>query len=128
MRLNDTLRICLLSLASRYPVHTVDFDDNIIETPGIDTKGWIAQEIIEFLESYAPHLLQAPACLLVDECNCEIFLPMYSEHRSVIHIHCRGKIPASHRHLAETREMILSGVDRLRMLPAHSTFLPYRTA
>jgi hypothetical protein len=107
MHLNDILRVCLLSLTSRYPIHTVDFDDHVIEIPGVDTKGWTAQEMIEFLDSYAPLLLQAPASLLVDECNCEIFLPMYSEDRPAIHVHCRGKIPAPHRHLAEMSKKML---------------------
>ncbi len=118
MRLNDILQICLLSLTSRYPVHTVDFDDNVIEIPGIDTKGWTAQEMIEFLDAYAPPLLQAPAYMLVDESNCEIFLPMYSEDRPAIHIHCRGKIPTPHRHLIEKRGKIPAGVGTLRKRPA----------
>jgi hypothetical protein len=118
MRLNDILQICLLSLTSRYPVHTIDFDDKVIEIPGIDTKGWTAQEMIEFLDAYAPLLLQAPAYMLVDESNCEIFLPMYSEDRPAIHIHCRGKIPTPHRHPVEKRGKIPADVGTLRMRPA----------
>lgn len=123
MHLNDILRICLLSLANRYPVHTVDFDDNVIALPEIETRGWSAQEMIEFLDSCAPHLLQTPASLLVDECNCAIFLPMYSEDRPAIHIHCRGKIPTPHRHLIEKGEMVPSGVALLIMRPAPPTSL-----
>ena len=108
MYLNDTLRICLLSLASRYPIHTVDFDDGVMPLPEIETRGWMAQEMIEFLDAYEPLLLQAPAFLLVDECNCEIFLPMYSEDQPAIHIHCRGKIPVPQRYLADTRRKALA--------------------
>jgi hypothetical protein len=123
MRLNDILRICLLSLASRYPIHTVDFDDNVIDLPEIETRGWTAQEMIAFLDSCAPELLQAPALLLVDESNCEIFLPMYSEDRPAMHIHCRGKIPAPHGHLVEKRRKIPFGVSFLRRPPAQPAFL-----
>ncbi len=108
MYLNDTLQICLLSLTSRYPIHTVDFADGVITLPGIETKGWMAQEMIEFLDSYEPRLLQVPAFLLVDECNCEIFLPTYSEDRPAIHIHCRGKIPVPRRHLVDMRRKALA--------------------
>ena len=118
MRLNDILQICLLSLTSRYPVHTVDFADNVIEIPSMDTKGWTAQEMIEFLAAYAPPLLQAPAYMLVDESNCEIFLPMYSEDRPAIHIHCRGKIPTPHTHLVEKRGKTPTGAGTLRKRPA----------
>ncbi len=117
MRLDDILRICLLSLASRYPIHTIDLDDQVIALPEIETRGWTAQEMVEFLDSYAPHLLQAPALMIVDECNCAIFLPLHSEDRPAIHIHCRGKIPPPHKHLAEKRRKIPSSVSIQRMRP-----------
>src|SRR5437763_8402341 len=122
MRLNDILRVCLLSLASRYPIHTVDFDDNVIDTPEIETRGWTAQEMIEFLDSCAPDLLQAPALLLVDECNCEIFLPMYSEDQPAIHIHCRGKIPAPHGHVVEKRRKVPFDLVTLRKQTSQPAF------
>jgi hypothetical protein len=128
MRLNDILQICLLSLTSRYPIHTVDFDDKVIEIAGIDAKGWTAQEMIEFLDCYAPPLLQAPAYMLVDECNAEIFLPTYSEDRPAIHIHCRGKIPTPHRHLIEKRGKLPSSLDTQRKRPAQSPFQPCQLA
>jgi hypothetical protein len=115
MRLDDILQICLLSVTSRYPVHTIDFDDNVIELQGVDTKGWTAQEMIEFLDSYAPPLLQAPASMLIDESHCEIFLPMYSEDQPAIHIHCRGKIPTPHGHLVEKSAKGQSGGESLRV-------------
>jgi hypothetical protein len=127
MRLNDILRICLLSLTNRYPVHTIDLDDSVIGLPEVETRGWTAQEMLEFLDSYAPYLLQTPAYLLVDECNCEIYLPLYSEERPALHIHCRGKIPAPHRHLIEKREKVSSGLSIMRMRP-HPDFLGYRMA
>jgi hypothetical protein len=108
MHLNDILRICLLSLSSRYPVHTVDFDDGVFTLPEIEAKGWTAQEMIEFLDYYEPQLLEAPASLLVDDCNCGIFLPMYSEDQPAIHVHCRGRIPAPQKHVATIREKLLS--------------------
>jgi len=83
----------------------------MIDLPETETRGWTAQEMLEFLYAYAPELLQAPACLLVDDCNCEIFLPMYSEDRAAIHIHCRGKIPAPHRHLVEKRQKMPLGIS-----------------
>jgi len=128
MRLNDILQICLLSLTSRYPIHTVDFDDNVIEIPGVDTKGWTAQEMIEFLDSYAPPLLQAPASLLVDESHCEIFLPMYSEDQPAIHVHCRGKIPTPHRHLVEKKVKVQSSEGTARKYPELSAFQAFQIA
>ena len=126
MRLNDILRVCLLSLASRYPIHTVDFDDNVIDLPELETRGWTAQEMIEFLDSYAPDLLQAPALLLVDECNAEIFLPMYSEDQPAMYIHCRGKIPAPHRHLVEKRQKMPLGIGTLRKYSTQPAFFSYK--
>lgn len=128
MRLNDILRICLLSVASRYPVHTVDFDDYVVDLPATETKGWTAQEMIEFLDIYAPELLQASAILVVDECNCEIFLPMYSEDQPAIHVHCRGKIPAPHEHMADMRKEIPAGLGTIGTRPSHPAILGYYMA
>jgi hypothetical protein len=128
MHLNDTLRICLLSLTSRYPIHTVDFDEKVLVLPEIDTRGWTAQEMIEFLDSYAPQLLQASASLLVDECNAEIFLPVYSEDRPAIHVHCRGKIPAPHRHSVEKRGKLSSDAGILKKSPILPAFLTCQIA
>jgi hypothetical protein len=110
MRLDDKLQVCLLSLASRYPVHTMDFNEGVITIPGIETRGWTALEMIEALDFYAPQLLQAPAFLVIDECNCEIFLPIYSQDRPAIHIHCRGKIPAPHGKCAEKKGFLTMGM------------------
>jgi hypothetical protein len=110
MRLNDALQICLLSLASRYPVHTLDLDNELIKIPGTETRRWTAYEMIGMLSFYAPQLLEAPACLVIDACCCEIFLPLYSEERPAIHVHCRGKIPALSEKPREKREKGYSSV------------------
>jgi|SRR5579859_1547025 len=128
MRLNDILRICLLSLASRYPIHTVDFDDNVIDLPEIETRGWTAQEMIEFLETCAPEILQSPAFLLVDESNCEIFLPLYSEDQPAIHIHCRGKIPVPQQHRLEKRRKTASSLGLTRIYPPYPAIFGCQTA
>ena len=100
MQLNDKLRICLLALAERYPMHVVvDFADNLTDLPEAEARGWTVQEMIEYLESYAPQLLEAPASLHLDEDESDILVPMYSEDRPAIYVHRQGKIPTPHRHL-----------------------------
>jgi hypothetical protein len=98
MYLNDNLQICLLAVEGRYPKHTIDLDYEVMTMPDVDLTGWTAQELIRFLDATAPHLLQTPAHLNIDECNCEIYLPTLSEKQPAFHIHCRGKIP-DQRHL-----------------------------
>lgn len=98
MRLNDILRICLLSLDSRYPSHTVDFNEAVLRRYDVDRQGWTAREILAWLEKADPDLLWTPAYLLIDASNSAIYLPQYSQQEPAFHIHCRDLIPERRDH------------------------------
>ncbi len=96
MYLNESLQICLLAVQNRYPHHTIDLNNEIIAMQNIETEDWMAQELLTFFGETAPHLLQAPAHLNIDESHCEIYLPLRSKEKPAFYIHCRGKIPDHH--------------------------------
>lgn len=106
LRLTENLRICLLALASRYPSHIVDIDEQVLGPQSLGAAGWRAADLIELFESTAPELLQAPARLEVNADKRGIYLLERSEHTPAVWIHCGTpgeKMPAYHGDLA-TRE------------------------
>jgi hypothetical protein len=93
MQLNDTLQICLLALASRYPQHVVDINEDLLGPQLLGADGWSSLDVIEMLEHTAPDLLQAMAKLVVDTQKSEIYLIEHGEEIPAILVHCRGKVP-----------------------------------
>ena len=104
MELYDTLQVCLLALASRYPDHVVDMNEDILGPQELGSTGWIALDMIEHLESTRTKLLEAMARLAVTPQKSEIYLLDYSQELPAFTIHCRGKIPCSQGN-AETRRI-----------------------
>jgi len=94
MRLNESLKICLLALDCRYPKHVIDFNEDVVMIPGTEIRGWRAGELISLLEQDAPHMLKVQASLFIDECHAEIYISHYSDLSPAFYVHCRGLIPA----------------------------------
>jgi hypothetical protein len=98
MCLHDILRVCLLALASRYPTHSIDVNETLLESFAGEGEGWTAEEMIRRLEAMHPDLLEQRASLLIEETICAIYLPEYSLTEPTFHLHCRGRIPEVHKH------------------------------
>jgi hypothetical protein len=104
MELHDTLQICLLALASRYPEHVVDMDETVIGQQELGAAGWLALDMIEHLASTRPELLEATAHMIVNPQKSEIYLLDYAEEHPAFIVHCHGKIPCC-QGSAETRRI-----------------------
>ena len=93
MELYDTLQICLLALASRYPEHVVDMNETVVGQQELGAGGWLAFDMIEHLATIHPELLDATAHIIVNPQKSEIYLLDYAEEQPAFIVHCRGKIP-----------------------------------
>ncbi|MBE3561417.1 MAG: hypothetical protein IMW89_19675 [Ktedonobacteraceae bacterium] len=93
MQLHDRLRVCLLAIASRYPNHTLDLNESLLGVQPLGAEGWLATDVIEFLEQSSPALLQEMASLVIDPQKSELYLLNYSQQEPAIIVHCRGRIP-----------------------------------
>lgn len=110
MQLNDTLQVCLLALASRYPEHTVDINEIVLGHQEWGYEGWTTEGIIDLFEKTRPALLQAMARLIIDIQRCEIYLPKQAEHIPAFLIHCRGKIPCCQGNVAARKKILVTGI------------------
>ena len=113
MQLNDSLRICLLALASRYPDHIVDMNEDVLGTQSFGAEGWLVLDVIDLLEQTTPELLQVMARIVVNPQKCEIYLLDHSEQVPAVVIHCRGKIPSGRGSmtLRQATQKLLSSVS-----------------
>ena len=93
MELYDTLQICLLALASRYPDHVVDINEDVLGEQELGGTGWLALDMIDYLEVMHPELLETTVHMVVNMQKSEIYLLDYSEEVPAFMVHCRGKIP-----------------------------------
>jgi hypothetical protein len=94
MTLYEPLNICLLATEQRYPQHVMEFNEDVLGPVGCETKGWKAPDMLEFLESSWPALLEAMALLVVDGQQSSIYIPTYSKCKPALQVHLRGRIPA----------------------------------
>ncbi|HEY4384710.1 MAG TPA: hypothetical protein VGN34_09580 [Ktedonobacteraceae bacterium] len=95
MRLNETLQICLLALANRFPDHVVDINETLLGPQYFGSAGWTVPNLLEMLQHTKPLLLQENAQLIINSQKCEIVLPHLSLELPAIFVHCRGKMPTS---------------------------------
>lgn len=91
LRLQEKLQICLLSLASRYPDHLVDINEEMLGPQSLGAEGWKASDLIELFQSSAPQLLHALARLEVNTERRGIYLLDHSEETPAFWIHCGEK-------------------------------------
>ena len=110
MRLNDTLQVCLLALASRYPEHTLDINETVLGPQRLGAEGWTSEGIIDLFEKTRPELLHILAFLVIDIQRSEIYLPQYTERTPALLIHCRGKIPCCQGTILTRQKMLVAGV------------------
>jgi len=93
MRLNETLKNCLLALAGRYPKSLVDINQDMPGQHGLLVEAWPPPcspvVMIELLQAYAPEMLASPACLVIDGQNHVIYLLEQLQKRPVFWIHDR---------------------------------------
>ncbi len=107
LNLHENFRICLLALASRYPHHIVDINEEVLGPQSLGAEGWTASDIIELFESTAPQLLQERACLEINAQNRGIFLIERSEQIPALWVHCGcmgEKVPPYRGNMANRRE------------------------
>ncbi len=90
MVLNENLQICLLALASRYPVHSIEVKDVAFEVRWMHVKEWNALKLLVWLQGAAPELLQTPARMEIGIQKSELYL-LEQELPSLI-IHCQGNV------------------------------------
>ncbi len=88
LRLNENLQICLLALASRYPSHILDINEELLGPQSLGAEGWRASDIIELFQSTAPQMLQARACLEVNAERIGIYLLESSFEMRAFWVHC----------------------------------------
>jgi Ala-tRNA(Pro) deacylase len=104
MRLNETLKNCLLALSSRHPGNLVDFNQDMPVQPGFLGETWPPAcspvVMVELLQRYAPQMLTAPACLVLDGPENAIYLLEQSQERPMFRVHYgRGSALLCHEHL-----------------------------
>jgi hypothetical protein len=107
LRLTENLQICLLALASRYPHHSVDINEEVLGPQNLRASGWRAADLIELFQSTAPELLHAKARLEVNASRKGIYLLERSEQTPALWVHCGTsgeKTPASQGDLATRRQ------------------------
>jgi hypothetical protein len=87
LRLSENLQNCLRALASRYPHHIVDINEQVLGPLCLGTSGWKAADLIELFQSIDPGLLQAKARLEVNTANSGIYVLERSEVMPALWIH-----------------------------------------
>lgn len=83
LRLNEPLQICLLAVASRYPEHCLEMNEEVLGPQDVGTEGWRARELIVLLQNTAPALLQ-------EEARLEVTL----QRRGIYLLKCSEEMPA----------------------------------
>ena len=66
-KLDESLAICLLAVASRYPDSLVEINKDILNRSDLWEGLCTVEQALHHLQVQAPQLLQAPARLLIDE-------------------------------------------------------------
>lgn len=91
MKLNENLRMCLLALASRYPDSSITFNEEVVGTQSRQADGYTPDGVIELLQGNAPHMLDAPARLVLDVQERVIYLVEQSQQTPAFRIHHRER-------------------------------------
>lgn len=92
MKLDENLHICLLSVASRYPDCLVEIQEDVLDTVSLWKGEYTAEQAMQYLQNHLPQLLQAQACLRIDEQEAEsgIYLPERSQEQPAFHLSCES--------------------------------------
>lgn len=93
MQLHDTLKVCLLALASRHPENLIKSNRIVLGAQAFCSGCRTALEVIEWLQHTVPALLEENASLVIDAQRCEIYLTDRNEQLPGYSIHYQGKMP-----------------------------------
>jgi hypothetical protein len=91
LRLTESLQICLLAIASRYPRHLIDINEAVLGPQQLGAEGWRADDLIALLQSMAPEMLHEEARLEVNMQRRGLYLPGRSEQMPAFWLHCGEK-------------------------------------
>ncbi len=114
MKLNENLRICLLALASRHPDSSITINEGVVGAHSRQADVYSPYRVIELLQGSAPHVLDAPAQLVLDAQERVIYLVEQSQQTPAFQIYYRERtqeeeIASLHREnaalKAENREL-----------------------
>jgi hypothetical protein len=94
MELHERLNLCLLALESRHPTCVVEVNETLLGHPGSWGEACVPTEMREALRLRAPHLLLAPARLVIDPVQSAIYLIERSEEEPAFWVYCGGCTPA----------------------------------
>ena len=89
-KLDELLEICLLAVASQYPDSLAEINKDVLECSDLWEGICTVEQALGQMQVHAPHLLQAPARLLIDEEQAisAIYLVDRSEEVPVMHLYC----------------------------------------
>ena len=102
MKLHEPLKVCLLSLASRYPQSVVEINEAVLGHQNFWTEACRPLCLLALLESHAPHLLQVPALIEVYAAQSVVHLVGHSEETPAFWIYCGGCTPSQREKQTQT--------------------------
>jgi len=97
MHLNEQLKICLLALACRYPKSVIEIDEMVLGHHVCQIDAFAPELELEWLQVYAPQLLQSPAYLVIDPQQSAVYLLELSRDIPAFWIYCDGCSPAQRK-------------------------------
>ncbi len=65
MQLHESLRLCLLSLVSRYPHCSLDMNEAVLGAQRVPSEGWTSSGLIEYFQDMMPEVLEEQALLVL---------------------------------------------------------------
>ena len=97
MHLNEQLKICLLALACRYPKSVIEIDEMVLGHHVCQIDAFAPELELEWLQVYAPQLVQSPAYLVIDPQQSAVYLLELSRDTPAFWIYCDGCSPAQRK-------------------------------
>ncbi|GHO48748.1 hypothetical protein [Ktedonospora formicarum] len=108
MTLNDCLQVCLLAVESRHPHQSVYTNESIVGSLKVKEEGCGVEEMIAFLERFAPSLLMAKAALVLDAQECSIYLPECSAVKPAFRILLKKHTPTLRTPIDQPRPTLIA--------------------
>lgn len=90
MKMNETVHNCLMAVFYRDVRYIVEVNEDVWKYESDKISGKTPRNIVEYLHSYIPELLKAPARVELDEAQkCEIYLLDLSSETPTFRFHLR---------------------------------------
>ncbi|GHO66267.1 hypothetical protein KSC_051590 [Ktedonobacter sp. SOSP1-52] len=93
MDLQDSLRVCLHALQSRYPANLVEVNKAVLGERSFRLRYRSTEDVMAWLQQTEPALLEEQAHLVIEAQQCVIYLPSRSEQIPAFWLRHRGKMP-----------------------------------